>query len=415
MLGCYSFPRHVGVHHPDVPLGIEMPTVLDALRADPAGYQVSYAQGCPVLGGDDAGIAAAARGRAPTPTSASRCSATGRAVRRGAPPARAATRPTCGCPAARRSCSRRCWPPARRWCWCCWSAGPTSCPAQVDRLAAAVCGFFPGEEGARRAGRHPERPGQPVRAAAGQLPGARARPSRAPTSPPRWASAARSAPSTPPRCSRSATGCPTPRPPGSRRDPARRRSGRPTAAASSPSTLRNDAGIPATEVVQVYLHDPVAEVARPVQQLIAAARVDLPPGSTRTVQFTLHADLTSYTGRAGRRQVDPGQVELRVGPVEHGYRGGAGIHSHRPAPGGRLRPGAASGDHAAARRLTDREDPHAPRSFPGRTAPVPARRRGARGLRRVLGQRTGRRGRTGRRAGVHRRDRRRSSTRTSST
>ena len=70
---------------------------------------------------------------------------------------------------------------------------------------------------------------------------------------------------------------------------------------------------PASEVVQVYLHDPVAEVVRPVQQLIAAARVDLPPGSTRTVQFTLHADLTSYTGPAGHRLVDPGEVELRVG------------------------------------------------------------------------------------------------------
>ena len=48
------------MHHPDVPLGIEVPTVLDALRADPAGYAVTYAQGCPVLGGDDAGLAAAA-------------------------------------------------------------------------------------------------------------------------------------------------------------------------------------------------------------------------------------------------------------------------------------------------------------------------------------------------------------------
>ena len=38
MLGCYSFPRHVGVHHPELPLGVEVPTVLDALRADPAGY-----------------------------------------------------------------------------------------------------------------------------------------------------------------------------------------------------------------------------------------------------------------------------------------------------------------------------------------------------------------------------------------
>ena len=64
-------------------------------------------------------------------------------------------------------------------------------------------------------------------------------------------------------------------------------------------TLRNETAIPSAEVVQVYLHDPVAEVARPVQQLIAAARVGLPPGSTRTVQFTLHADLTCYTGPAG--------------------------------------------------------------------------------------------------------------------
>ena len=36
-----------------------------------------------------------------------------------------------------------------------------------------------------------------------------------------------------------------------------------------------------TEVVQVYLHDPVAEVARPAQQLVAAQRVELAPGATR--------------------------------------------------------------------------------------------------------------------------------------
>jgi beta-glucosidase len=77
--------------------------------------------------------------------------------------------------------------------------------------------------------------------------------------------------------------------------------------------LHNDAAIPTTEVVQVYLHDVVAEVARPVRQLIAAARVELAPGRTATVTFGLHADLTSYTGRAGHRQVDAGDVELHVG------------------------------------------------------------------------------------------------------
>jgi beta-xylosidase len=79
------------------------------------------------------------------------------------------------------------------------------------------------------------------------------------------------------------------------------------------ATLRNDADRSTSEVVQVYLHDPVAEVARPVQQLIAAKRVDLAPGESLTTVFELHADLNCYPGRGGRRQVDPGSVELRVG------------------------------------------------------------------------------------------------------
>jgi beta-xylosidase len=80
-----------------------------------------------------------------------------------------------------------------------------------------------------------------------------------------------------------------------------------------PVTLRNDSEMATTEVVQVYLHDPVAEVSRPTQQLIGAARVELEPRSTRTVTLTLHADLTSYTGIDGQRQVDSGEVHLQVG------------------------------------------------------------------------------------------------------
>jgi beta-glucosidase len=57
----------------------------------------------------------------------------------------------------------------------------------------------------------------------------------------------------------------------------------------------------------------VAEVARPLQRLVAAIRVELAPGESRTAVIGLHADLTCYTGRSGRRQVDPGEVELRIG------------------------------------------------------------------------------------------------------
>jgi beta-xylosidase len=67
-----------------------------------------------------------------------------------------------------------------------------------------------------------------------------------------------------------------------------------------------------TEVVQLYLHDPVAQVTRPVVRLIGYGRVRLEPGETRRVGFGVHADLTSFTGRDGRRVVEPGELELRL-------------------------------------------------------------------------------------------------------
>jgi beta-glucosidase len=85
--------------------------------------------------------------------------------------------------------------------------------------------------------------------------------------------------------------------------------------------LRNDAEREVSEVVQVYLHDAAASVVRPVQQLVAAARVDLEPGECRTVSFRLHADLTSFTGRDLLRVVEPGAVELRVGASSADIRG----------------------------------------------------------------------------------------------
>jgi beta-xylosidase len=68
-----------------------------------------------------------------------------------------------------------------------------------------------------------------------------------------------------------------------------------------------------TEIVQLYLHDPVAQVTRPTVALIGYARVDLEPGQRRRVEFTVHTDLTSFTGRHGQRIVEPGRIELRLG------------------------------------------------------------------------------------------------------
>jgi beta-xylosidase len=67
------------------------------------------------------------------------------------------------------------------------------------------------------------------------------------------------------------------------------------------------------EVVQLYLRDPVAQVTRPVRQLTGFKRISVPAGESRTVSFHLHADRTAYTGARGQRIVDPGLIEVHVG------------------------------------------------------------------------------------------------------
>ena len=77
--------------------------------------------------------------------------------------------------------------------------------------------------------------------------------------------------------------------------------------------VTNTGDLPGTEVVQLYLHDVVAQVTRPVLQLAGFARVDLEPLESRTVTFTLHADRTAFTGRDLRRVVEPGDLQVMVG------------------------------------------------------------------------------------------------------
>jgi len=48
MLGCYSFPSHVGVHHPDVPMGVSIPTVLESLRRELPGATIDHVKGCEI-------------------------------------------------------------------------------------------------------------------------------------------------------------------------------------------------------------------------------------------------------------------------------------------------------------------------------------------------------------------------------
>jgi beta-xylosidase len=74
----------------------------------------------------------------------------------------------------------------------------------------------------------------------------------------------------------------------------------------------NDGKRPGAEVVQLYLHDPVAQVTRPVVRLIGYAKVALAPGERRRVEFAVPPEASAFTGRSGRRLVEPGELELRL-------------------------------------------------------------------------------------------------------
>jgi beta-glucosidase len=68
------------------------------------------------------------------------------------------------------------------------------------------------------------------------------------------------------------------------------------------------------EVVQLYVGDPEASVARPVRELKAFAKVDLGPGETTVVAFALTArDLSWWSTRHNDWVLEAGEFELAVG------------------------------------------------------------------------------------------------------
>jgi beta-glucosidase len=77
--------------------------------------------------------------------------------------------------------------------------------------------------------------------------------------------------------------------------------------------VTNTGMVPGDEVVQLYIRDEEASVARPVRELRGFRRVQLEPGRCRTVAFVLSTEQFSYVGADHRRVVEPGRVSVQVG------------------------------------------------------------------------------------------------------
>jgi beta-glucosidase len=77
--------------------------------------------------------------------------------------------------------------------------------------------------------------------------------------------------------------------------------------------VANTGGRKGDEVVQLYIHDPVASISQPVRRLRGFERVTLEPGEKRTVTFRLDRSDFGFYDNRGKFVVEPGQIDVYAG------------------------------------------------------------------------------------------------------
>jgi beta-xylosidase len=314
MLGCYSFPSHIGRAHTGLALGVEIPTVLDALRSELPAATITYAAGCTVSDVDrdgvdrdgfEAALAAAQRSEVCVAVLGDRSGLFGLGTSGE------------GCdvadlrlPGVQAELLDALLATGTPVVLVLLSGRPYALGGYSDRLAAVVQAFFPGEEGGT--------------AVAGVLAGRVCPSGRLPVGVPRDPGGQPASYLTTAlgHATDVSTVDPTPLFPFGHglSYTAFEWSGVDTGAVHIPTdgeldislTVRNTGDRAGADIVQLYLHDPVGQVTRPSARLIGYARVPLAAGQARQVTFHVHADLASYTGRSGQRIVEPGDLELRL-------------------------------------------------------------------------------------------------------
>ncbi|HEX5621717.1 MAG TPA: beta-glucosidase BglX [Solirubrobacteraceae bacterium] len=77
--------------------------------------------------------------------------------------------------------------------------------------------------------------------------------------------------------------------------------------------VRNTGSRDGDEVVQLYIHDPVASLSQPIRRLRGFERVTLKKGEKRTVTFTLDASDFGFYDNRGKFVVEPGRIDVYAG------------------------------------------------------------------------------------------------------
>lgn len=76
--------------------------------------------------------------------------------------------------------------------------------------------------------------------------------------------------------------------------------------------IKNTGDVEATEIVQLYVRDLVADVTRPVKELKAFERVTLAADQKKTVDFELSTNSLYFHNRDMVQVVEPGRFKLWI-------------------------------------------------------------------------------------------------------
>lgn len=78
-------------------------------------------------------------------------------------------------------------------------------------------------------------------------------------------------------------------------------------------TVKNTGDVKGDEVVQLYIRDELASVARPIKELKGFRRISLEPGEQQELSFDLTPDDLSMLNRDMERVVEPGDFRIMIG------------------------------------------------------------------------------------------------------
>ena len=74
------------------------------------------------------------------------------------------------------------------------------------------------------------------------------------------------------------------------------------------------------EIVQLYVHDLYGSVSRPMKQLKGFEKVELKPGESKEITFTINPEQLSFIGRNSKRIIEPGDFEIYIADLKAGFK-----------------------------------------------------------------------------------------------